>query len=212
MSIAFILSAPSGCGKTTLARKLLARDERLEFAVSVTTRPRRGAESDGREYRFVSEEQFVSMRDRGELIEWAAVFGHYYGTPWSAVDVARSHGRDLLLDIDVQGAASLRERLPDAVRIFILPPSRKQLGNRLRGRASDEPEVVRRRLRESAREVAEYRFYNYVVVNDRLEEALERLQSIISAERSRRERMERALRPILKGFGIERDARTEVTE
>lgn len=205
MSIVFVISAPSGSGKSTLVKNLMALDGNLAFATSVTTRPPRGDEVDGEAYRFVTRGEFVAMRDNDALLEWAEVFGHFYGTPRSAVDDARRLGRDLLLDIDVQGAASLLEKLPDAVTIFILPPSRPELQARLESRGSDEPEVIRRRLRESAREVGEYASYGHIVVNDDLDEATRRLHAILLAERARRENMEQALAPILRSFGIESD-------
>ena len=205
MSIVFVISAPSGSGKSTLVKNLMALDGNLAFATSVTTRPPRADEVDGEAYRFVTRGEFVAMRDNDALLEWAEVFGHFYGTPRSAVDDARRLGRDLLLDIDVQGAASLLEKLPDAVTIFILPPSRPELQARLERRGSDEPEVIRRRLRESAREVGEYASYGHIVVNDDLDEATRRLHAILLAERARRENMEQALAPILRSFGIESD-------
>lgn len=205
MSIVFVISAPSGSGKSTLVKNLMALDGNLAFATSVTTRPPRADEVDGEAYRFVTRDEFVAMRDNDALLEWAEVFGHFYGTPRSAVDDARRLGRDLLLDIDVQGAASLLEKLPDAVTIFILPPSRPELQARLECRGSDEPEVIRRRLRESAREVGEYASYGHIVVNDDLDEATRRLHAILLAERARRENMEQALAPILRSFGIESD-------
>lgn len=205
MSIVFVISAPSGSGKSTLVKNLMALDGNLAFATSVTTRPPRADEVDGEAYRFVTLDEFVAMRDNDALLEWAEVFGHFYGTPRSAVDDARRLGRDLLLDIDVQGAASLLEKLPDAVTIFILPPSRPELQARLERRGSDEPEVIRRRLRESAREVGEYASYGHIVVNDDLDEATRRLHAILLAERARRENMEQALAPILRSFGIESD-------
>lgn len=205
MSIVFVISAPSGSGKSTLVKNLMALDGNLAFATSVTTRPPRADEVDGEAYRFVTRGEFVAMRDNDALLEWAQVFGHFYGTPRTAVDDARRRGRDLLLDIDVQGAASLLEKLPDAVTIFILPPSRPELQARLERRGSDEPEVIRRRLRESAREVGEYASYGHIVVNDNLDEATRRLHAILLAERARRENMEQALAPILRSFGIESD-------
>lgn len=205
MSIVFVISAPSGSGKSTLVKNLMALDGNLAFATSVTTRPPRADEVDGEAYRFVTPDEFVAMRDNDALLEWAEVFGHFYGTPRSAVDDARRRGRDLLLDIDVQGAASLLEKLPEAVTIFILPPSRPELQARLERRGSDEPEVIRRRLQESAREVREYASYGHIVVNDDLDEATRRLHAILLAERARRENMEPALAAILRSFGIESD-------
>ena len=209
MSIVFIISAPSGTGKTTLADKLLESDSRIEFAISVTTRPPRTDETDGEDYRFVTEERFDELRDRGAFLEWAEVFGHRYGTPRSAIKEARERGRDLLLDIDVQGASLLVRQLPEAVKIFILPPSKEMLANRLRSRSSDDEAEIRRRLGEASREVREYESYDYVVVNDEIEPAAGRLKAIVRAERSRRQRMKREIEPILEGFGVGTDAGTE---
>lgn len=212
MPIVFVISAPSGTGKSTLANAVLAHDDRIEFATSVTTRAPRGQETEGREYRFVTRGRFLEMRDRGEFIEWAEVFGHLYGTPWSAVEEARKRGRDLLLDIDVQGASLLIKKLPSAVKIFILPPSSEKLALRLRNRSSDDDEVIERRLGEASREVNEFRSYDYVVVNDEIERSIGQLRAILSAERSKRQRMERAIQPILRGFGINPDAGAEEGE
>lgn len=202
----FIISAPSGSGKSTLVRRLLAEVEGLDFAVSCTTRPPRGGEKNGENYRFVSREEFVAMRDGGQLLEWAEVFGYFYGTPRAALDEARRQGRDLVLDIDVQGAAQLKERLPEAVTIFILPPSRMELEARLRSRSLDEEAVIRRRLRDAWREIRNYAAYDYVLVNDRLEESAEKLKGIVRAERCRQQRAEAVIQPILKTF---EDARND---
>ena len=212
MSVVFVISAPSGAGKSTLANAVLASIDKMEFATSVTTRPPRASEIDGREYTFVTRKRFLEMRDKGEFLEWAEVFGHLYGTPTSAVERARARGNDLLLDIDVQGASSLVDKLPQAVRVFILPPSATQLEQRLRQRSSDENTVIERRLSEASREVGEYRFYDYIVINNELEASVERLKAILLAERSKRERMKGAIAPILNDFGILRDAATETGE
>ncbi len=184
-----IISAPSGSGKSTLARRLIETDSQLDFSTSVTTRPPRRGDEEGKSYRFVSEEDFLAMRDRNELLEWARVFGNYYGTSKDVLDSARRQGHDLLLDIDVQGAASLMERLPEAVTVFILPPSPRELENRLRNRSSDSNEVIEHRLQEAAQEVANYGGYNYVLINDQIDETAEQLRSILVAERCRQQRM-----------------------
>lgn len=202
MSIVFIISAPSGTGKSTLAKAVLATDDRLEFAVSVTTRPPRPKESDGKEYRFVTREGFVAMRERGEFLEWAEVYGHYYGTPRSALARAAAKGQDLLLDIDVQGAAALMSKLPDAVTIFILPPSRGELAQRLKSRSSDDEAAIARRLGKASAEIRKYRSYSYVVVNDDLERTVGRIRAIVEAERSKRGQMRAVIEPVLEGFGI----------
>ncbi len=203
MSVVLIISAPSGSGKSTLARRLIETDSQLDFSTSVTTRPPRRGDEEGKSYRFVTEEEFLAMRDRNELLEWAKVFGNYYGTSNAVLDSARRQGHDLLLDIDVQGAASLMERLPEAITVFILPPSPTELENRLRNRSSDSNEVIEHRLREAAQEVANYREYNYVLINDQIEETVEQLRSILVAERCRQKRMAGRIASIVESFQAE---------
>jgi guanylate kinase len=198
----FIISAPSGSGKSTLARRLVECDPQLGFSTSVTTRPPRPGDEQGKSYRFVSEPEFLAMRDRGELLEWAEVFGNYYGTSRAVLDSAQERGHDLLLDIDVQGAGQLMERLPEAVTVFILPPSRTELESRLRNRSSDSREVIERRLNDAAREVANLGQYDYVLVNDDLDEALGELKSILAAERHRQKRMTGRIDSILESFQV----------
>ncbi len=200
MSIVFIISAPSGSGKSTLVNRLRESDTSLVFSTSVTTRSPRAGEIDGDAYDFVSVEKFNQMRDAGELLESAEVFGNFYGTPRSALDRAVQNGKDLILDIDVQGAAQLRETLPDAVTIFILPPSRQVLEQRLRDRSSDSDEVIERRLSEAAGEVGNYEAYAYVLVNDQLEASAKQLYGILLAERARRQYVSGKIDPILKSF------------
>ncbi len=200
MSIVFIISAPSGSGKSTLVSRLMHSLEGLYFSISCTTRAPRKGEKDGENYRFVTREEFLRMRDSGGLLEWAEVFGNYYGTPRAALDEAQRLGRDLVLDIDVQGAAQLKKQLPEAVTIFILPPSRAELEKRLRSRSLDEDEVIRRRLRDASREIANYSAYDYILVNDRLDGAAEKLKGICLAERCRRQRAESVIQPILRSF------------
>ena len=197
-----IISAPSGSGKSTLARHLVESDPRLDFSTSVTTRPPRPGDEEGKSYSFVSKDEFFAMRDRGDLLEWAEVFGNYYGTSRAVLDLARQRGHDLLLDIDVQGASQLMERLPEAVTVFILPPSRTELESRLRNRSSDSNEVIERRLNDAAREVANLDQYDYVLVNDDLDETLEELKSILSAERRRKGRMTGRIQSIIESFQI----------
>jgi len=198
--IVFIVSGPSGCGKTTLVRGLLARDPHLLFSVSYTTRAPRGEERPGESYHYVSREEFQSRLAEGEFLEWAEVFGHYYGTHRSYLERAAAEGRDLVLDIDVQGARQLRSSVPDAVSIFVLAPSREELERRLRNRAEDSDQVIRRRLEEARREIAHATAYDYVLVNQDLEESAENLAAIVRAERLRRPRMEDQIRLILAGF------------
>ncbi|MGZ7030289.1 MAG: guanylate kinase, partial [Terriglobales bacterium] len=187
--ILFIISAPSGSGKTTLTNELLTLVPGLQFSISYTTRPPRGSEQSGREYFFVSREEFEEMIRRGEFLEYACVFGHYYGTARRFLDDARNSGRDLVLDIDVQGAAQVA-KMPEAVSIFILPPSREVLEFRLRNRSHsehmDSEEVIRRRLEGARKEIENYRNYDYIIVNDRLEQSIAQLKAIVAAERLKR--------------------------
>src|SRR5271154_644511 len=171
MSTVFIVSAPSGSGKSTLVSRLLADVPDLMFSISYTTRKPRGSETDGQNYRFVSREDFEAMIARDEFLEWAQVFGNYYGTHRGIVGAARAAGQDVVLDIDVQGARQLRDRIPEAVTIFILAPSRKVLEDRLRARSEDREEVIERRLREAAVEIQKYKDYDYVLINRELAES-----------------------------------------
>lgn len=186
----FIISAPSGSGKTTLTNRLLSLVPGLQFSISYTTREPRGSEENGREYFFVSRDEFESMLSDGEFLEHANVFGNYYGTARRFLEQATRQGKDLLLDIDVQGAKQVKDKMPEAVSIFILPPSRMELESRLRGRSQAEnvtsQEVIRRRLEEAAREIEKYPNYDYILVNDRIDESIELLQAIVLAERSKR--------------------------
>jgi len=186
----FIVSAPSGSGKTTLTNRLLSLVPGLQFSISYTTREPRGSEENGREYFFIGREQFQQMIVDGEFLEYAEVFGNYYGTARRFLEQATAQGKDLLLDIDVQGAKQVKDRMPEAVSIFILPPSRNELELRLRSRSKAEnvtsQEVIRRRLEEAAREIEKYPNYDYILVNDRLEESIDLLQAIVLAERSKR--------------------------
>lgn len=201
MSCVFIISAPSGSGKSTLVREILRADPRLVFSISYTTRAPRGQEVRGEHYQYIAREEFEQRISNDEFLEWAQVFGNYYGTHRSVWDRARSESKDLLLDIDVQGAAQLKSRIPDAVSIFVLAPSRQVLEARLRARSEDAEAVIHRRLAAAAEEIRNYRQYDYVVVNDRVEDAVQTLGAIIRAERVRRERMEDRIRPILESFG-----------
>ena len=190
----FIISAPSGSGKTTLVDRLLKDLGGLRFSVSYTTRNPRGKEQNGREYYFVSRSEFEAMIGQDDLLEWAEVFGNYYGTARRFLDEARQHREDLLLDIDVQGAAKLRQRLPEAVSIFILPPSRAEMEARLRKRGQDSEEVIAKRLRDARREITNVGQYDYVLINDQLDRSAEALRAIVSSERNR-----------LTGCGIQGD-------
>ena len=185
----FILSSPSGAGKTTLADRLLTKDGEVVLSISATTRPRRPGEAHGKDYFFVSEEEFFRMRDNGEFMEWANVFGHYYGTPRSLVEDTLRQGKDVLFDIDWQGAQQLDEVAgEDVVKVFILPPSREELERRLRQRAQDPEDVVQKRMAKADAEMSHWAEYDYVIVNYNLDESEELLRSILFAERLKRRR------------------------
>ncbi len=200
MTSVFIISAPSGSGKSTLVNRLMAEVRDLTFSVSYTTRKPRGNEVNGEAYHFIDRAEFEQRRDRNEFLEWAEVFGNYYGTHQGALQIAENKGLDLVLDIDVQGAAQLRKRIPAAVTIFILAPSREKLEQRLRARSQDSDEVIRRRLADAAREIQDYSLYDYVLVNEDLNEATETLKSVVRAERIRRIKVEEKIKPILATF------------
>jgi guanylate kinase len=202
MTTVFIISAPSGSGKTTLVSRLLARLPGLMFSVSYTTRPPRGDEVDGHSYRFVSREDFEAMIARNEFLEWAEVFGNYYGTHRGILEEAQAQGRDLVLDIDVQGARQLKRQIPEAVSVFILAPSRQILEQRLRARGEDREDVIERRLRDAAGEIRNYKQYDYVLINRDLDDSDATLSAIVRAERVRRTRIEEQIRPILDTFQI----------
>ena len=200
MSNVFIISAPSGSGKTTLVSQLMAKESNLEFSISCTTRKPRGQEEDGKEYFFISREEFERRIEAGEFLEWAKVFDNYYGTSRQELARAEGLGKDLVLDIDVQGARQLKEQIAGAVSIFILAPSRTELEQRLRSRSEDSDAVIRRRIEEAAAEIRNYSAYDYVIVNDRVDESARNLRSIIRAERVRRQRMDSRVGAILKTF------------
>lgn len=198
----FIISAPSGSGKSTLTNELRRVVPHLEFSISYTTRAPRGSEQSSREYFFISREQFEEMIRNGEFLEYAEVFGNYYGTARRFLGEAFARGNDLLLDIDVQGAKQVKQKLPEAISIFVLPPSREELERRLRRRseADDEiqrkllgdgarrfntEEIIQRRLQTASREIENFRDYDYILVNDQLEKSIDTLQSIVTAERLR---------------------------
>jgi guanylate kinase len=186
----FIISAPSGSGKTTLTNALLSLVPGLQFSISYTTREPRGSEEDGREYFFVGRDEFEKMIGSGEFLEHANVFGNYYGTAKRFLSEATSKGKDLILDIDVQGAEQVKTKMPEAVSIFILPPSRTELETRLTNRSQAEhvtsDKVIRRRLEEAGREIEKYPNYDYILVNDQVDKSVDQLKSIVLAERSKR--------------------------
>ena len=225
--ILFIISAPSGSGKSTLVNQLRSLVDNLEFSVSYTTRPPRGSEEEGREYHFTTREEFERMVQADEFLEHAEVFGNYYGTARRSLTDAQAHGKDLLLDIDVQGAAQVRHRVPEAISIFVMPPTPDILATRLRNRSRAEgsvhEDVIQRRLAEAKQEIENYREYSYILVNDILARAEEELSAIVTSERIRREgqkntqdadrlikvaencRQENAgqrVRPVLAAFGL----------
>jgi guanylate kinase len=186
MSGVYIISAPSGSGKSTLVNEIRKIVPELDFSVSYTTRAPRGSEENGREYFFVSRAEFEAMLAKDEFLEHAEVFNNYYGTAKRFLREAEQKGHDLLLDIDVQGAQQVKQKLPQAVSIFILPPNRQVLQWRLRNRSLDSEEVMRRRLATARREIENYAKYDYILVNDRLVESIESLRSILLAERLKR--------------------------
>ena len=183
--ILFIISAPSGAGKTTLAARLFQEAPDLRPSISYTTRAPRKGEVNGREYHFVNEEQFIQMRNAGAFAEWASVHGSFYGTPRAPVDEAIAQGRDLLLDIDVQGATQLKATYPESVSLFVFPPSWHELERRLRGRGTDSEGVIARRLQRAREEARAFFTYDYWIVNDNVERAVSLLHAILTAERAR---------------------------
>ncbi len=187
--LGLIISSPSGAGKTTLSRLLMEKEPHIVMSVSVTTRPPRPGEVDGRDYHFIDEEEFFRLRDTGGLLEWAEVFGNYYGTPRQRVEEAFETGHDVLFDVDWQGAQQIVEALRcDVVTIYLLPPSGRALAERLRKRAQDPEEVIHRRMAGAAGEIAHWAEYQYVVINKELEEALNDIRGILRAEHLKRER------------------------
>ena len=225
--ILFLISAPSGSGKSTLVNQLRSLVENLEFSVSYTTRPPRGSEEEAREYHFISREEFQRMIEADEFLEYADVFGNYYGTARSSLTHAFDKGKDVLLDIDVQGAAQVRRKLPDAVTIFLMPPSPEILAYRLRNRSRAEgavqEEIIRRRLARARDEIENYREYDYILVNDILDRAVEEMAAIVAAERMhrnhgsqtpddeeliakaekcRQRNSEARIKPVLQAFGV----------
>lgn len=190
----YVIAAPSGAGKTSLLKEVMARRPNLSFSVSCTTRKPRPGEVDGRDYHFIDRAGFERLIAAGEFVEHANVFGNLYGTRLGVVDAALAEGRDLIMEIDWQGAAQVRKRLPEAVQIFILPPSRAELERRLRGRGSDSVEVIARRLQESVLEMSHWQEFDYVIVNRDFETAVNELESVFDGrgEACRRDRPELA--------------------
>jgi guanylate kinase len=196
----FVVSAPSGAGKTTVIERVLSDVPGIRFSVSHTTRPPRGEEREGVDYHFVDRPTFERLRAEGKLLESAEVHGNLYGTSRAELERARAEGRDVLLDLDVQGAAQVRACLPEAVTVFILPPSYPALEQRLRGRGQDDPATIERRLAVAAREIAKVTEYDYALVNDDVDACVEELKTIIRAERCRVSVMGERVREVCKTF------------
>ena len=195
-----VLAGPSGSGKTTIGRKLVDQRADIRFSISATTRDPRPEEVDGEDYHFMVREEFEELRDEDGFLEWAAVHGALYGTPRSNLLEAREAGEKLLLDIDVQGARSVRERVDETVCIFIVPPTGDEILRRLRGRGTEDEARLRRRLRSAETELAAMREFDYVVVNDRLSEAVGRVEAIVDAESSRIERLGESVQEAAEEF------------
>jgi guanylate kinase len=194
-----VITGPSGCGKSTLVKRMLAELENVEFSVSYTTRRKRGAEIEGKDYYFISEEKFKRMIHEKEFVEWAIVHRNYYGTSKNELERKETDG-DLLLDIDVQGAEQIREKLKEAVFVFILPPLFPELRKRLKERDQDSLPTIQKRLEVAREEIKHYREFDYVVINDELSKAAEELKSVILSLRCRREVREKEIKPILLSF------------
>jgi guanylate kinase len=188
--ILFVVSAPSGAGKTTLCQQIVSAVPGLRHSISCTTRRPRPGEQHGREYFFMDEPAFRRMVDRGEFVEWATVYGHLYGTPRRQLQEMTESGTDVLLDVDVQGARQIKQRFQDAIYIYILPPSLQVLRTRLLQRAGDSPEEIERRLQQAREEVWSYRDYDYVIKNEDVKQALKELEAVILTERIRTKRLD----------------------
>ncbi|KQZ63947.1 guanylate kinase [Sphingopyxis sp. OPL5] len=187
--VLFVLSSPSGAGKTTISKKMLLADPDIALSISATTRPPRPGEVDGKDYHFVDTETFKQMAADGEFLEWAHVFGHRYGTPRARVDELLDAGKDVLFDIDWQGAQQLyQEAGPDVVRVFVLPPTMEELERRLRARNTDSDEVIAARMARAANEISHWDGYDYVLINDQVDECYGEVMAILRAERLKRRR------------------------
>jgi len=200
-----IVSGPSGAGKTSIAQPVLAALDRISMSISLTTRKPRAGETDGVDYHFITEEEFDRRTAAGEFAEWALVHGCRYGTSRATIDRAIEQGNDLLLDIDVQGAEQIKKAYPDAVSVFLLPPSREHLEGRLRGRGTDDESTVQRRLEAACREISSMAGYDYVIVNEYLPAAVEQFLTIVRAERCKVERLRQDdLSRLLTSYGVDR--------
>ncbi len=187
--ILFVISAPSGGGKSTVLKSLLSSDDKIGYSVSTTTRPIRDGETDGKSYYFVSEEQFNQLKKENKFLEWALVHNHLYGTRKDIIEKFLNEGKDIGLDIDFQGGLNVKSQIPESVLIFILPPSMKILEERLRGRKSDSDDVISLRMKNSSEEISHANKYDYIVVNDDLDKTVFTIKSIIEAERSKASRI-----------------------
>ncbi|MFZ2054940.1 MAG: guanylate kinase [Candidatus Aminicenantales bacterium] len=194
----YVVSGPSGCGKSTLIRRALANLEEVRFSVSHTTREKRESEVEGKDYYFVGPESFRRMVQRGQFVEWALVHGAYYGT--SKKELAKGGSKDIVLDIDIQGARQIRKKVRSAVLIFVLPPSFEELRRRIEGRGLDSAGAVRKRMATARNEVRAYASFDYVLVNDDLDRAADELESILRCRRALLSARRRAIQPILKSF------------
>ncbi len=196
----FVISAPSGSGKTTLVRRLLDTLDDVQFSISFTTRSARGSERDGIDYHFIAEAAFRSKIEDGEFLEWAEVHGNLYGTSKIETEKIRAGGEDILMDVDVQGATQVRKAQPDAVTLFIMPPSFGVLEERLRGRRQDSDKVIEGRLNEARHEIHHYKDYDYVLINDSVERTSELFKALVLAERMRPHLLQDRIRPIIDSF------------
>jgi guanylate kinase len=206
--LVIVVSAPSGAGKTTIVEHVLEELPGVRFSVSHTTRPPRGSEREGVDYHFVDRVAFARLRDENKLLEWAEVHGNLYGTARAELEQARAEGKDVLLDLDVQGAAQVRERVPGAVTVFILPPSYQELEQRLRRRGQDDEATIARRLAAAAREIGAFKNYDYALVNDDFDECVEGLKCIIRAARSRVSAVAERARAICGTFATKEETKT----
>ena len=178
----FVFAAPSGAGKTTLVHAMVAKHPEMRFSISYTTRKPRKNEADGVDYLFVDDEEFMKLRDQGEMLEYAEVFDHYYATSRSQVEKHLADNRNVILEIDWQGARQVRESMPDCITVFILPPSVEELERRLRDRRTDAPEVIERRLRDALSDMSHWNEFDYVIINDDLDRAVADLESVLAGE------------------------------
>ena len=198
----FVISGPSGCGKSTLVRHTLDELDNVEFSVSYTTREKRETEKEGKDYFFISQEEFKKLIQKDKLVEWAVVHGNYYGTPVRELE-KKSGGEDLILDIDVQGAMQIKEKVKKAVFVFIFPPLFPELKRRLEQRGQERKESIKRRLEVAKREIRQYYQFDYIIINDRLDKAAEELKAVILNQRCRTEIRKKEILPILRSFSGE---------